>query len=215
MVTYFRSNLALGAVLVGSMLLASCGGDDNGGTQPSTTGSVTVTVTADGSPQAGVSIQRYEPGGTTPVGARDTDGNGRATFPNLEAGAWEMEILVPSGFVLASGETARKNVTVVAEQTAAVAFAIVDDFTGETVEASDALTFSRPTLTISAGTAVRWVNVGSMLHTVTPDGHSEWTSTNLSNNGDTFIHTFDTPGTYEYFCQPHVGAGMRGTVIVN
>ena len=50
---------------------------------------------------------------------------------------------------------------------------------------------------------------------MTPDGHSEWTSATIADNGDTFIHTFDTPGTYQYFCQPHVGQGMTGTITVN
>jgi plastocyanin len=25
---------------------------------------------------------------------------------------------------------------------------------------------------------------------------------------------FDTPGTYGYYCEPHQGAGMQGTIIV-
>ncbi len=54
-----------------------------------------------------------------------------------------------------------------------------------------------------------------MLHTVTPQGHTEWSAANLSSNGSTFVHTFDTPGTYAYYCQPHLGQGMTGTVTVN
>lgn len=30
----------------------------------------------------------------------------------------------------------------------------------------------------------------------------------------TFEHTFAVPGTYRYFCIPHEGAKMQGTVIV-
>ena len=26
---------------------------------------------------------------------------------------------------------------------------------------------------------------------------------------------FDTPGTYGYYCEPHQGAGMQGTIIVS
>ena len=85
----------------------------------------------------------------------------------------------------------------------------------ETIEARDDFTFSRPNLTISAGTEVRWVNAGVMLHTVTPDGHSEWSAANLATTGATFTHTFDTPGTYEYYCEPHLGSGMTGTITVN
>ena len=33
-------------------------------------------------------------------------------------------------------------------------------------------------------------------------------------NGDTYAHTFEMPGRYDYFCIPHEQAGMVGTVIV-
>jgi plastocyanin len=32
--------------------------------------------------------------------------------------------------------------------------------------------------------------------------------------GDSFSRKFDKPGTYRYFCIPHEGAGMTGTVVV-
>ncbi|MFD1515805.1 cupredoxin domain-containing protein [Halomarina rubra] len=32
--------------------------------------------------------------------------------------------------------------------------------------------------------------------------------------GDTFSHTFETPGVYNYFCQPHEYHGMVGVVVV-
>ena len=31
----------------------------------------------------------------------------------------------------------------------------------------------------------------------------------------TFEHTFEVPGTYEYFCIPHEGAGMIGKIVVS
>lgn len=31
---------------------------------------------------------------------------------------------------------------------------------------------------------------------------------------ETFSHTFDVPGSYDYICEPHVGAGMVGTIVV-
>ncbi len=33
--------------------------------------------------------------------------------------------------------------------------------------------------------------------------------------GDTYEHTFETPGEYVYVCVPHVVSGMVGTVIVS
>ncbi|WP_241997224.1 plastocyanin/azurin family copper-binding protein [Halorubrum sp. SD626R] len=31
---------------------------------------------------------------------------------------------------------------------------------------------------------------------------------------ENYEHTFEEPGTYEYFCIPHEGSGMVGTVRV-
>ncbi len=208
----------MGAVAVAAMM-AGCGGSENGngGTEPTTTGTVQVTVTADGSARSGVLVQLFAPSATSPTTAVNTNSSGVATFSSVEEGDWELEATAPAGFGLADGEEARKSVTVVAEQTVTSSFALVDTFEGTTVEATADLTFSPSTVTISSGTSVRWVNVtpGSVLHTVTPDGHTEWTTANLSSEGATFIHTFDTPGTYTYFCEPHVGDGMTGTITVN
>ncbi|MDS0281665.1 plastocyanin/azurin family copper-binding protein [Halomicroarcula sp. S3CR25-11] len=32
--------------------------------------------------------------------------------------------------------------------------------------------------------------------------------------GSTFEHTFESAGTYLYYCAPHLGFGMRGAVVV-
>lgn len=216
MIPFLRKSVqACGIVLLG-VLITSCGGDNGGGTtDPPTTGTLTVTVTSDGAPVQNVTVHQFAPGATTPTASRATGSNGVATFSNVEAGTWEVEVVVAGSYELDPGENERKSVTVTAGATGNATFSLVDVFEGETVEARSDLTFSQPNLTISAGTAVRWVNVSQVLHTVTPDGHSEWSSADLGSNGSTFTHTFDTPGTYEYFCQPHVGDGMTGTVTVN
>jgi hypothetical protein len=36
----------------------------------------------------------------------------------------------------------------------------------------------------------------------------------IENTGFSYEHTFETLGTYEYYCQPHQSAGMVGTVEV-
>merc|ERR1719243_150437 len=36
----------------------------------------------------------------------------------------------------------------------------------------------------------------------------------LGEEGDTFTMKFDTAGTYGYYCEPHRGAGMTATLIV-
>ncbi|MFC7230941.1 plastocyanin/azurin family copper-binding protein [Saliphagus sp. GCM10025308] len=36
----------------------------------------------------------------------------------------------------------------------------------------------------------------------------------LSDEGETFEHTFDETGTFTYYCSPHVSMGMKGAVVV-
>jgi plastocyanin len=95
------------------------------------------------------------------------------------------------------------------------------------VSMTDALRFEPASLTIAKGTTVTWRNSSQTIHTVTdeptkasnkadaalPSGAQPWDSGNL-NPGQTFSHTFDTPGTYKYFCIPHEMAGMTGTIVV-
>jgi len=72
-------------------------------------------------------------------------------------------------------------------------------------------------LVINAGDTVTWTNNSSTLHTTTsgsgcsPDGL--WNAS-LSGSGSTFSRTFNTPGTFPYYCIPHCGFGMTGTITV-
>lgn len=96
-----------------------------------------------------------------------------------------------------------------------------------TVNMTSALKFEPSTLTVPKGTTVTWRNTSAVGHTVTddpakaankadaalPSGAELWDSGNI-NPGGTFQHTFDTPGTYTYFCIPHEAAGMVATITV-
>ncbi|HET8656964.1 MAG TPA: plastocyanin/azurin family copper-binding protein [Longimicrobiaceae bacterium] len=73
-------------------------------------------------------------------------------------------------------------------------------------------TFRSDSVLIPRGTTVRWIDDGGS-HTVTPDGNTEWQSTPLS-SGQTFEHTFQTAGTYSYYCIPHRSLGMTGKIVV-
>lgn len=46
-----------------------------------------------------------------------------------------------------------------------------------------------------------------------PDDAAAWDSGRLG-DGETFQHTFETPGVYDYFCIPHEAVGMVATVVV-
>ena len=73
-----------------------------------------------------------------------------------------------------------------------------------------ALKFRGDTITIAAGQAVRWTNGDPVEHTVTFDG-GEPGSPLIPPNGS-YVHRFDTPGTYTYHCTPH--PFMKGVIVV-
>lgn len=72
--------------------------------------------------------------------------------------------------------------------------------------------YSPPTITVVIGVnnTVTWINNDNAAHTVTATGGS-FNSGNL-NPGQSWTHTFTTPGTYTYSCSYH--PWMTGTIIV-
>lgn len=106
----------------------------------------------------------------------------------------------------------------------------------DTIEMTDELKFAPDHATVSAGTTVTWENVGAVGHTVTayedelPDGAAYFASGGFDSEeaakdgypdegnvteGNSFEHTFETPGTYKYYCIPHEMNGMVGFIKVN
>ena len=77
------------------------------------------------------------------------------------------------------------------------------------------LAFEPSTLNISAGDTVKFVNNKLAPHNAVFDGHEELSHADLAfAPGESWEETFDTAGTYDYYCEPHRGAGMVGKVIV-
>jgi plastocyanin len=82
------------------------------------------------------------------------------------------------------------------------------------------LSFSPSNLTVPAGTSVTWQNGSNVTHTVTSATGS--TLTYDSGNvgiGGLFSQTFNTAGTYHYYCKIHGSdgtppSGMSGTITV-
>jgi plastocyanin len=72
--------------------------------------------------------------------------------------------------------------------------------------------FSPSTLSINKGDTVVWINKDSASHTVTSDSGNEIASGSLS-NGQTFSHTFNTAGSFDYHCAIH--PSMKANIIVN
>ncbi|MET0861041.1 MAG: plastocyanin/azurin family copper-binding protein [Microbacterium sp.] len=89
------------------------------------------------------------------------------------------------------------------------------------------LNFMPETLTVSVGDTVTWVNGEPITHTITSGTFSDVDETTglrgseaadgvfdekLSEEGGTFSYTFETAGTFQYFCDIH--DGMNATVVV-
>jgi plastocyanin len=73
--------------------------------------------------------------------------------------------------------------------------------------------FSPKLLTIQVGDTVRWENAaGGASHNVT-SVDDLWTPPALANEF-VFEETFNTAGSFGYFCTPHRAGGMTGTIVV-
>ncbi|MCL5030179.1 MAG: cupredoxin domain-containing protein [Bacteroidetes bacterium] len=77
--------------------------------------------------------------------------------------------------------------------------------------------FNPASLTIAKGTKITWTNKDSYDHTVTSGtpGHPTglFDSGNVASGG-TFNYTFDSTGTFQYYCRIHADI-MQGTIVVN
>ena len=74
---------------------------------------------------------------------------------------------------------------------------------------------SPATVTIKAGDTVKFVNNKLAPHNAVFDGHDEYSHGDLAfNPGESWEETFSEAGTFDYYCEPHRGAGMVGKVIV-
>lgn len=103
-----------------------------------------------------------------------------------------------------------------------------------TVRMESGQSFEPKVVTISVNEIVTFVSESRDAHTVTayedtlPDGASFFASGGfgsedearddiaggLLSSGDSFEVTFESPGTYQYFCIPHESSGMTGRIVV-
>jgi len=92
------------------------------------------------------------------------------------------------------------------------------DATIQVMGAGGSSQFSPADVTIQAGETVEWVWAqGAIGHNVVPDDTEPTSSGPLSSAPKTYSYTFNTPGTYNFYCVAHGGpggVGMSGTVTV-
>ena len=77
--------------------------------------------------------------------------------------------------------------------------------------AIDNFKFAAPTITVPVGAAVTWTNRDDVPHNVvSTDGAFK---SPVLDTGQKFSHTFETPGTFKYYCSLH--PRMTGQIVVN
>jgi len=88
---------------------------------------------------------------------------------------------------------------------------------------SGQLVFVPDEVKICKGDSITWVNNKGGPHNVVfvedaiPKGVSAESISmddQLGDEGDVYTKKFDTPGSYEYYCEPHAGGGMKAVLIV-
>ncbi|HEV3376533.1 MAG TPA: plastocyanin/azurin family copper-binding protein [Thermoleophilaceae bacterium] len=75
----------------------------------------------------------------------------------------------------------------------------------------EGIAFNPAEVSVGVGDTVTWTNNESVAHDVTADSFSSGEPGGMM-SGDTFEHTFEEAGTFEYVCTVH--PGMEGTVTV-
>ena len=73
--------------------------------------------------------------------------------------------------------------------------------------------FNPPTVEVAVGDTVTWTNSDSAAHTATQRPSGSGFQSGTLDPGASYSFTFDTAGTYDYYCEFH--AGMTGQVIVS
>ena len=78
------------------------------------------------------------------------------------------------------------------------------------------LVFDPAELNITAGDQVTIVNGDLPPHNFVVLDHPELSHPDLAFvGGESFTVTFDKPGDYEFQCEPHAGAGLKGVIHVS
>ena len=77
--------------------------------------------------------------------------------------------------------------------------------------------YAPPAVRVSPGTTVTFSWTSNTHNVLVEDQPSEggWEGYEpIENTGFTYEHTFETPGVYTYYCEPHLSLGMKGAVVV-
>jgi plastocyanin len=147
------------------------------------------------------------------------------TIADLATGPWTLAYTPPTSHRVVAGQSNTRFVTI-AEGTSVTASAFVLEPAPPAPQIVEihlnGTSFLNGTITIAAGTTVRWINDDGQAHTVTPENSSQagvWARQTTSSTGVVFEHTFTVANqTYRYRCEPHSAdftSGMVGVITVS
>ncbi len=95
-----------------------------------------------------------------------------------------------------------------------------EDATPETAAATGAVAvdianfaFNPVTIEVKVGDTVTWTNSDGFAHTATQKPSGSGFQSGTLKPGESFSYTFDTAGTFDYYCEFH--SGMKGQVVVS
>ena len=140
-------------------------------------------------------------GDTLAVGLGELNGSGHSGVAVLTANGEQTDVHI----YLAQGLSGSA-----AMQAAAAPAAAADAANAVQVDIKD-LAFTPAQITVPVGGTVTWTNDDAVPHTATARDRAVLQSGTLE-QGAQFSQTFDTPGTFDYFCEFH--ANMQGEIIV-
>jgi len=145
-------------------------------------------------------------GGTLAVGLRQLNDSGYSGIAVLDGMGDQTGVIILLAEGLA-GEAAGAAASDDAEATPAEEAAA-----GEAAVDIADFAFDPETVEIADGDTITWTNQDGNPHTATAQDRDVLQSGTLQ-QGDSYSQTFDTAGTYDYFCEFH--ANMQGTIVVS
>ncbi len=93
---------------------------------------------------------------------------------------------------------------------AVLAAPAISALAADTMVSIDNFTFAPTPLTVALGTTVTWVNRDDIPHAIYCPALN--LRSHALDTNDSFVHTFDQAGTYDYICSIH--PHMRGRIVV-
>jgi plastocyanin len=102
--------------------------------------------------------------------------------------------------------------TSAASTTAASTTTTAATASGEATVVAVDFAFSPKDLKVTSGTKVTWTNNDSATHQIVSKG-DPFPGDGTIDSGESYSVTFDTPGTYDYFCGIH--NSMTGSIVVS